>query len=141
MVRGKEEVEPETFQVELDGKQMDVLAGSHSHLVAFVGHNGLMDMNLESEPVEGKTSPVKSAVVLACASEQYFLDILGHVGAHPLMLTTGLMCPEAYALDAIVKSWFSGATTPEVKEAAACAYDKYQHCGIGGARRLFSVTP
>jgi hypothetical protein len=55
-------------------------------------------------------------------------------GSKPLLLTTGLMAPEAYTLTAAIGAWVSGA---DVREAAAQAYHKYQKCGIRAARRLF----
>lgn len=77
----------------------------------------------------------RSAFVLACASRRHFEEKLRTAGAHPLPLTTGLMAPEAYTLDALVRAW-SGAT---VRDAAASAYHAYQHCGLTAAKRLFAA--
>jgi len=120
---------------------LELPAGGASHLLAYVGHNGLMELSPGTPaPSEAETG-AKSAVVLACASKSYFLDHLQAVGAHPLLLTTGLMAPEAYTLDAAIRSWIADGTTEGVLEAAAGAYNRYQKCGLNGARRLFWGEP
>ena len=111
-------------------------AGGGAHLVAYVGHNGLMDFSLPAPDAEPAAAP-RGAAVLACASKPYFFDALQAAGAHPVLLTTGLMAPEAYSLDALVTSWVAGATGSAVREATAQAYHSYQKCGLGAARRLF----
>ncbi len=116
-------------------------AGGASHLVAFVGHNGLMDFSLEAPAPPAKASPAKSAIVLACASRSYFSDDLHTAGAHPILLTTGLMAPEAYTLDSAIRAWVAKGTTAAVIEEAAGAYDRYQKCGLTAARRLFWGEP
>ncbi len=110
------------------------------HLVAYVGHDGLMDFSLPApEPVESALPT--DAVVLACASKQYFKKHLEAAGAHALLLTTGLMAPEAYTLDAAIRSWAAGGSTTEVGTSAAKAYHHYQKCGLTAAKRLFWGAP
>jgi hypothetical protein len=94
----------------------------------------------------GATAPVRqvaqaaprAAIVLACVSKDYFQKPLFASGAHPLLLTTQLMAPEAYTLDGAIRAWFSGTSEASVREAAAQAYNRYQKCGIKGARSLFA---
>ncbi|HEX6737746.1 MAG TPA: hypothetical protein VF310_05735, partial [Vicinamibacteria bacterium] len=115
---------------------VSIEAGGQSHLIAFVGHNGLMDFAAPAvEP--GTPQPPRAAMVLACASKPYFAAPLQRSGAHPLLLTTGLMAPEAYTLDAAVRTWFTTLDPDEVRAAAAAAYHKHQRCGLTAARRLF----
>lgn len=116
-------------------------AGGAAHIVAYVGHNGLMDFSVPGSPAGTEGGAPRSAIVLACASKDYFLDHLQAASAHPLLLATGLMAPEAYTLDAVVRAWLSGAASAEALDAAAAAYDRYQKCGIGPARRLFWGAP
>ena len=111
--------------------------GGDAHLVVFVGHNGLMDFSPPCRPSAQSSAPPRAAAVLACASRPYFLDLLWMGGAEPALLTTGLMVPEAYVLDAAVTAFASGDSAAGVREAAAAAYAKYQKCGLAGARRLF----
>lgn len=127
-------------RIAIDSGKTIVEAGGAAHLVAYVGHDGLMDFSVNSVPAR-EGAPPRSAVVLACASRPYFAEHLRQGSSHPLLLTTGLMAPEAYVLDAVVRAWFAGRESGEVHEAAATAYNKYQKCGLKGARRLFAAAP
>jgi hypothetical protein len=64
----------------------------------------------------------------------YFEPLLTRAGSKPLLLTTGLIAPEAYTLGAAIEAYVRGG---DVHEAAAQAYARHQTCGIKGARRLF----
>jgi hypothetical protein len=146
--RGKTEVDARIIAEAWDGREikkatvrfLEMAAGheSKAHVVAYVGHDGLMDFELEAKPQAKKDAPPRSAAVFACASREYFQDILEDVGAHALVLTNGLMCPEAYTLDAVLQAWFSGADAQDAREAAARAYQRYQKCSQKAARELFS---
>ena len=101
-------------------------------VVAYVGHDGLMEFDVAPRVHPGGKKP--RSIVLACASLQYFTSHLKRAGSAPLLLTTGLMAPEAYTLTAAIDAHARGTN---VREAAAQAYHKYQKCGVGAARRLF----
>lgn len=131
----------ETIEVHHGSETLDVRAGGAAHVLAYVGHNGLMDFSLESSRPAENESPARSAMVLACDSKSYFLDHLRAANAHPVLLTTGLMAPEAYTLDSAIRAWVEEGTTSAVVHAAAAAYDQYQHCGLTAARRLFWGEP
>lgn len=98
----------------------------------------LMDFGAPDLPA-GRQEPARAAIVLACASRPYFLSLLQRANAHPLLLTTGLMAPEAYSLEAALRTWFDTRDTDETRRAAAAAYDTHQRCGPRAARRLFAV--
>jgi len=130
----------------LSGKYKDIIqvgkerVGTHGNasLVAFVGHNGLMDVNMDFPfPLQLEDEEQRAAIILACISKDYFLPLLSSVEAKPLLLTTGLMAPEAYTLDAAIDAVINNANSTQVHEAAAQAYHQYQKCGMNGARRLF----
>jgi fermentation-respiration switch protein FrsA (DUF1100 family) len=123
-------------QVRLGGRKLSV-AGS-ADMVAFCGHNGLMDLRLDSFPKRGGGSGPECAVVLACKSRDYFLTALKSAGCRPLVTTTGFMAPEAYTLDAAVRSWAAGETPEAVRRKAAAAYAKYQRCPRRAAEKLFA---
>ena len=123
--------------VRADGRE--IAAGGAAHLVAYVGHNGLMDFAVpELRP--GGESGSRVAVVLACESDFYFSKAI-RPHAAPLVTTASLMAPEAYVLDAVVASWFAGAEPGEVVEAAAGAYGHYQKISLRSARRIFHRNP
>jgi len=117
---------------------LEMAARGDAHVVVYVGHDGLMDFELEEKPEAVKNAPPASTAIFACASREYFQETLKGIGAHALVLTTGLMCPEAYTLDAMLKAWFSGSDAPATREAVARAYQKYQKCSLDAARRLFT---
>lgn len=112
-----------------------VAAAGDSNLVVYVGHDGLMDFQLPA--ISRQTAPGgREAIILACASKAFFAVPLRSSGAHPLLWTTGLMAPEAYTLKSALDGWVLGESDEEIRQRAAAAYDKYQKCGIKGARRL-----
>ena len=109
-----------------------------SNLVAYVGHEGLMDFQLPLIPKKNNDTH-RDAIILACASKQYFAETLRASGAYPLLWTTNLMAPEAYTLKSALDGWIAGESNEEIRERAAGAYDKYQKCGLRAARRLFAT--
>jgi hypothetical protein len=107
-------------------------------MVAYIGHDGLMDFQLSLAPKK-RDDRHRDAIILACASKQYFSEALRASGAYPLLWTTNLMAPEAYTLKGALDGWIVGETNELIHERAAAAYDKYQKCGLRGARRLFAT--
>jgi len=118
------------------GNPITVHAGGAANIVAYIGHDGFMDFQLSDFP-RPKNTGRREAIVLACISKRYFAEPLRATGAHPLLWTTGLMAPEAYTLKDALDGWMAGENDEQVRERAARAYDRYQKCGIKGARRLF----
>ena len=116
----------------------DEVRSGRSDLVVFVGHNGLMDTKLPRGSTAKSTTP---SMVLACQSNRYFQPLTqDHSG--PLLLSTfGNMAPEAYTLDAALRSWAAGENEQAIRTAAAKAYAKYQKCSVRAAGRLFGVKP
>jgi len=96
-----------------------------------------MDFQLSKFP-QKKNEFHRDAIILACASKQFFAEPLRASGAHPLLWTTGLMAPEAYTLKAALDGWIGGETGGQIRDRGAGAYDKYQKCGLRAAHRLFA---
>jgi phage-related baseplate assembly protein len=115
-----------------------VNAAGASDLVAYVGHDGLMDFALDHYEYSAD-SKRRDAVMLACASKSYFANALRWTGARPLVWTTGLMAPEAYVIEAVLSGWAVNDSDDQIRRRAAVAYDKYQHCGAKGALHLFAT--
>lgn len=112
--------------------------GGNANLLAYIGHNGLMDFGLEiSFNNSQKTS--KDVIILACYSQDYFEDEIKMSGAQPLLWTTHLMAPEAYTLKSALDGWILRETDEQIEERAAQTYHRYQKCGIDGARNLFTT--
>lgn len=122
-----------------DGPKRELIAAwGSSHLVAFVGHNGLMDVRLDAFPEHQAAAPQpKAAVVLACKSNAFFREPLRKANCAPLVTTAQLMAPEAYTLDAVIRSWAAGDSPATTRERAAAAYAKYQKISLPAARGVF----
>lgn len=112
--------------------------GGSAELVVYIGHNGLMDFKLRSHP-QRRDDRQRRAIILACASKQYFSSALEQSGATPLLWTTNLMAPEAYVLSAAIDGWIKKESDEQIRLRAADAYHKYQHCGVKAARSLFAT--
>jgi len=108
-----------------------------ANLVAYLGHDGLMDFQLPRLP-QKKNDSWRDAIVLACASKQFFAEPVRASGAFPLLWTTGLMAPEAYTLKSALDGWIANEEREQIRHRAAAAYDKYQKCGLHAAHRLFA---
>lgn len=113
-------------------------------LVVFVGHNGLMDgpiMTPISIAGQPKTGAGKDAMVLACMSESYFSNTLKNLGVRPVLMTRGLMAPEAYSLLPAIEAWALDQSQNDIRNAAASGYAKYQKIPLRNAQRLFGAKP
>jgi hypothetical protein len=128
----------QTIAVQSGSERWTLQAGGGADLVAYVGHDGLMDFTLPEIPRRADARG-RQAIILACASKAYFEGPLRRTGAQPLLWTTGLMAPEAYVLKAAVDGWTQGEGGEAVRLRAAEAYHKYQKCGLNAARRLFAT--
>lgn len=111
--------------------------GGKADLMAYIGHDGLMEFSVYTKLVNPKQG--KDVIILACYSKEYFAEHVKRVGASPLLWTTHLMAPEAYTLEAAIDGWIRNESDLQIEERAAQAYNKYQKCGIKGARNLFTT--
>jgi hypothetical protein len=110
------------------------IAGN-SRLTTYIGHNGLMDFQLPNNFVnEDKKN--RDCIILACISKKYFTPYLQTAKANPVLLTTGLMCPEAYTLHDTLTGYVKGEDKNEMRERAALAYTRYQKCSLKASKNL-----
>jgi hypothetical protein len=128
----------EQIKVKNGSDEVTIQARGGSNLVAYIGHDGLMDFKLPRVPRKNNEMPRK-AIVLACASKAYFAEPLRESGAFPLLWTTNLMAPEAYTLKSALDGWIAGESNEQIRDRAAAAYDKYQKCGFKAARKLMAT--
>jgi hypothetical protein len=122
----------------INANSIEFHVGGGADLIAYVGHDGLMDFALDSYPhkADGRR---RDAVMLACISKRYFAEPLRRTGARPLLWTTGLMAPEAYVLKAAIDGWLLNEDGEGIRTRAATAYNQYQRCGMNAALKLFST--
>jgi hypothetical protein len=105
-------------------------------LVAFIGHNGLMDFNLEvPKKSEGNDTEV---VILCCVSERYFGDRLRALGCRPILMTQQLMYPGSFILHSAIEKWNDGGSLPDLRTAAAVSYAKNQKISVKASTGVFA---
>lgn len=114
-----------------------VQINGNADLVAFNGHNGLMDETTTYEYADESTKP-KDAVSISCASGAYFKDHYWSTSSYPLVHTTNLLYPGAFILEGIISQWAMLEAEESCKKAAGNAY--YEHkpkSGPNGSQNLF----
>lgn len=121
------------LKLKIDSTELNF--GGGASLISYIGHDGLMDFELELA-LSPKNTSKRDVIILACISKSFFKEFIKAAGANPLVWTTGLMAPEAYTLKWAIDGWVLNETDAQIRERAAKAYDNYQHCGINGARNL-----
>jgi len=107
----------------------------YAELVAYVGHNGLMDFTLPEYP-QHRDSIERKAIILACSSRSYFNIPLRKAGAQPLLWTSGLMGPEAYTLHDALQAYLERKNATQICNAAAAIYSHFSGCSVKAARKL-----
>jgi hypothetical protein len=107
-------------------------------LVAYIGHDGLMDFQLPPEAT-AKRGPGRQAVVLCCKSDGYFSPHLAAVNARPLVLTTQLIYPGGFILRAVLDGWMRGENGGALCERAAASYARNQGISVKAARGVFTT--
>jgi hypothetical protein len=119
--------------IEADDKELQIFGSAD--VISFVGHNGLMDFDLDEKIVK-KDDDKREAIILACLSKKYFASHLKQTSARPLLWTTNLMAPEAYILHGAFEGWINGETDEQIRNRAAGAYSKYQKISLRAAKGL-----
>lgn len=113
----------------------EIYFGGASNLIAYVGHDGLMDFSINQSFVKSNETK-REVIILACFSKRFFSPHLRQTGASPLVWSTGLMAPEAYIIHDAINAWVEKRPAPEIRLAAAKAYSKYQRCTLKAAQGL-----
>jgi hypothetical protein len=120
------------------------LAAGQADLVAYIGHNGLMDFEL---PLPVKTSsrdgerghrPRTGAIVLCCKSAAYFQDRIMRLGGKPLLLTDQFMYPGSFLLHDAVEVWRGDGDQQEMRAVAGKAYARNQKISVVAATGVFT---
>ena len=109
---------------------------SEADLLIFNGHDGLMDDTLKT--YFNKDGKQRETMVIACYGKTFFLDRIEKCGAYPLITTTGLLAPEAYAMHAGIEAWAQLKSDKEIRNAVGDAYfSKHPSSTQAGCRGLF----
>lgn len=97
-------------------------------LVIYVGHDGLMDFNIDVVPQENSCD----AMVFSCVSQSYFEPYLDMI-----LSTYTFMAPEAYGVMAAIESWAKNESEEKIRQKTAVAYAKYQKIAVQSAEHTF----
>lgn len=125
-----------TLKVDAVAGDRMVAAGGAANLVAYAGHDGLMEFQLEM-PAAVAGNKEKSAIAMCCVSRAYFSSHLAALKAKPLLLTTQLMYPAAQLLHESVNGWLAGKDGNACLQLAAAAYAKNQKISVKAAAGVF----
>ena len=107
-------------------------------LVAFIGHNGMMDNIVTIPKKAAENDEASSAIVLGCLSQGHFTGPLKKMNSNPLLLTRSLMYPGSFVLHEAIEIWLKDGSKTQIREAAAKAYAKNQKISIKGASTVFA---
>ena len=108
---------------------------SKTDLIAFIGHNALMDGEIKP-PSQKATEPV-DAIILCCMSESYFGDRLRSLEINPVLTTSQLMYPGSFILHDSLEVWLDSGSKTKMREAAGKAYAKNQKISVSAAKGVF----
>ena len=133
----------EDFLYSSSGQQKDTLnidnktigINGNANLVAYIGHDGLMDFQLKDD-FKNEDQKKRDAIILACYSKHYFRPFLEDANINPLVWTSNLMAPEAYILHDALSGYLAKESNTEIQNRAATAYSKYQKCSLRAAKNL-----
>lgn len=104
-------------------------------LVAYIGHDGLMDFTLD-ETYKNTDGIKRDVMILACYSKRFFSPHLKDAHVNPLVWTTGLMSPEAYTIHDALTGYINKEDNESIRSRAATAYAAFQKCSVKAARNL-----
>ncbi|MBL7886003.1 MAG: hypothetical protein JNJ52_04590 [Flavobacterium sp.] len=110
----------------------------NSNLVAYIGHNGLMDFNLD-ETYTNSDNKTRDCIILACKSRNYFSPYIKNSKSNPLVWTTQFMAPEAYTIHDALSGYVQNETSNQIHQRAAKAYAKFQKCSLKAASKLLAT--
>lgn len=127
-----------TLTVSAETRDGKIEAGGAAQLVAYLGHDGLMEFQVEvPAPSAAAVARPKTAVALCCLSREYFARGLEKTGARPLLMTTQLMYPAAQILHESAAGWLAGSDGAACLGRAATAYATNQKISRKAAAGVF----
>jgi hypothetical protein len=97
-------------------------AGGAAQLVAWVGHNRLMDVERYQWPAPAKT--VKGTIAIACHTAAYMEAEVSGAARVPLLMTRDFLFANAAPLEATVLAFATGGSYARMRLDAATAYAK-----------------
>ncbi|GAA5496209.1 hypothetical protein Rhal01_02391 [Rubritalea halochordaticola] len=126
------------FEASVEHASLDkkLAIGAKSNLVAYIGHNGLMDFQLDITTAE--KPPVILTITLCCHSESYFSKYFRQGNVYSLLQTKSLMYPGAFILHDALEGLFKSNNEKEIRMRAVNAYARNQKISVKAAGTIFS---
>ena len=112
----------------------DVSGASPAQIVAWVGHNRLMDVDTYQWPKPG--ADIKGTIAIACHTAAYMEEPVPASTRVPLLMTRDFLFSNAAPLEATVLAFAAGGSYAEIRLAAATAYAGVQKREV---KRIFGV--
>ncbi len=97
-----------------------VHAGGAAQLIAWVGHNRLMDLDTYAWPKPG--AAVKGTIAIACHTAAYMEAEVSGATRVPLLMTRDLLFANAAPLEAVVMAFAAGHGYAKIRADASVAY-------------------
>ena len=99
-------------------------AGGAAQLVAWVGHNRLMDVGAYAWPAPAATT--KGTIAIACHTAAYMEEAVPAATRVPLLMTRDFLFANAAPLEATVLAFAAGGGYARIRRDAASAYARVQ---------------
>ncbi|MEN8694271.1 MAG: hypothetical protein ACN4GG_00845 [Akkermansiaceae bacterium] len=112
--------------------------GDKDDLIAFIGHNGLMDTSPQIPEAAKENDDASQTIVLGCVTGSHFKAPLTKMNSQPLLTTKSLMYPGSFILHDALEIWLKKGGRKEIYEAASKAYAKNQKISLKAARTIFT---
>jgi len=122
------------------GKHLVNISGG-ADLLAFIGHNGLMEFSLPPLSANPQRKQVVSTVVLCCQSKRFFTKHIEPSGAEAILMTASNMYPGAFILHDVIEGWLKKENPSQLRLRAAKAYAKNQKISTKSALNVFAPLP
>lgn len=124
-------------RVALPGGPM-LAAGGAARLVAFVGHNGWMDVSDFAWPRPPARAARKATVAIACITEDYLVPAVPDERRVPILFTRSLLFAGAHAFEGAVSAFAAGEDLTGIREGAVRAYAAGQKKPLPRVRAAFT---
>lgn len=128
-----------TFKAEATAGDTKIAAGGAADLVAYIGHNALMEFTLET-PAPAPDLKPKTIMSICCISRTYFAKHIRALKAKPLLLTSQYMYPAAQPIRDALAGWLAGKDPEACRKLAGAAYAANQKISVKSATGVYSTT-
>jgi hypothetical protein len=125
---------------EADGRSVEVVAGGAARIVAWAGHNRLMDVAADWSGL-AKTEQLgfrKGTLAIACYSADYLRPMVPAPTRVPLLMTASFVMASSAALERGVMAFLAGGDFTAIRAGGAAGYAEGQQRPVEKVRRGFT---